>query len=185
VIAQGDSTVRVSPPTSLVTPECLLRRFTSKPRCMAVHAAMNERRDHHLAPAADNDTESVLDEAINSLARLRAMGGRGNAGVDLHLLTSLIDEAQTAERCRCSSTRPGLLVGGDRRSSRSHPGECVAALRRRANGRPEAGRGQAVNGGVGQFPLSEIEPDQRAISTRSTRASVPANYRSSTAKEVS
>ena len=60
---------------------------------MAVHAAMNERRDHHLAPAADNDTESVLDEAIDSLARLRAMGGRGNAGVDLHLLTSLIDEA--------------------------------------------------------------------------------------------
>jgi DNA-directed RNA polymerase specialized sigma24 family protein len=60
---------------------------------MAVHAAMNERRDHYLAPAADNDTESVLDEAINSLARLRAMGGRGNAGVDLHLLTSLIDEA--------------------------------------------------------------------------------------------
>jgi len=49
--------------------------FTSKPRCMAVHAAMNERRDHHLAPAADNDTESVLDEAINSLARLRAMEG--------------------------------------------------------------------------------------------------------------
>ena len=25
-----------------------------------------------------------------------------------------------------------------------------------------------MNGGVGQFPLSEIEPDQRAISTRST-----------------
>jgi DNA-directed RNA polymerase specialized sigma24 family protein len=68
-------------------------RFTSKPRCMAVHAAMNERRDHYLAPATDDDTESVLDEAIDSLARLRAMGGRGNAGVDLHLLTSLIDEA--------------------------------------------------------------------------------------------
>ena len=60
---------------------------------MAVRAAMNERRDHYLAPATDDDTESVLDEAIDSLARLRAMGGRGNAGVDLHLLTSLIDEA--------------------------------------------------------------------------------------------
>ena len=42
---------------------------------MAVHAAMNERRDHYLAPVTDNDTESVLDEAINSLARLRAMEG--------------------------------------------------------------------------------------------------------------
>ena len=60
---------------------------------MAVHAAMNERRDHYVAPAAGKDTESVLDDAIDSLARLRAMGGRGNAGVDLHLLTSLIDEA--------------------------------------------------------------------------------------------
>jgi hypothetical protein len=29
-----------------------------------------------------------------------------------------------------------------------------------------------VNGGVGQFPLSEIEPDQRAISTRSTASAI-------------
>jgi len=92
-------------------------RFTSKPRCMAVRAAMNERRDHYLAPVTDNDTESVLDEAIDSLARLRAMGGRGNAGVDLHLLTSLIDEAtRRLSGGRCSSARPGLLMGGDRRS---------------------------------------------------------------------
>jgi len=59
---------------------------------MVVHAAMNDRRDHYLAPAADKDTEKVLDEAIDSLATRRAMGRRGEAGADLHLLTSLIKE---------------------------------------------------------------------------------------------
>jgi DNA-directed RNA polymerase specialized sigma24 family protein len=60
---------------------------------MVVHAAMNERRDHYLAPAVGTDTESVLNEAIDSLATRRAMGRRGEAGADLHLLTSLIKEA--------------------------------------------------------------------------------------------
>lgn len=60
---------------------------------MVVRAAMNERRDHYLAPTVGKDTESVLDEAIDSLATRRSMGRRGEAGADLHLLTSLIEEA--------------------------------------------------------------------------------------------
>jgi len=34
--------------------------------------------------------------------------------------------------------------------------------------RPDAGRGQDMNGGVKPFLVSEVEPDQRDISTRST-----------------
>ncbi len=60
---------------------------------MDVHAAMSERRDYYCSPTTGKDTETVLDEAIDSLATLRGMGRRGNAGVDLHLLTSVIEEA--------------------------------------------------------------------------------------------
>ena len=51
---------------------------------MVIRAAMTERRDYYLAPKAGNDT---------ALGTLRSMGWVGDAGVDLHLLTSLIEEA--------------------------------------------------------------------------------------------
>jgi len=54
---------------------------------------MAERRDYYLGPRAGEDTEAVLDEALRSLGTLRAMGEVGDAGVDLHLLVSLIEEA--------------------------------------------------------------------------------------------
>lgn len=55
---------------------------------------MTKRRDYYLGPAADEDTKQVLDTAIAALAAARNMG-RGDAGVDLHLLMSLIEEAKT------------------------------------------------------------------------------------------
>jgi hypothetical protein len=60
---------------------------------MVIRAAMTERRDYYLGPKSGEDTEAVLDEALTSLGTLRAMGGVGDAGVDLHLLVSLIEEA--------------------------------------------------------------------------------------------
>jgi hypothetical protein len=60
---------------------------------MVVRAPMTERRDHHLAPSTGEDTEAVLDEALASPGILRAPGWAGDAGVDLHVLTSLIAEA--------------------------------------------------------------------------------------------
>jgi DNA-directed RNA polymerase specialized sigma24 family protein len=57
---------------------------------------MNERRDYHRAPATGEDSATVLDEALVSLGRLRNMGGWvGDAGVDLHLLMSLLEEAKS------------------------------------------------------------------------------------------
>ncbi|HEY5271875.1 MAG TPA: hypothetical protein VIJ34_01435 [Acidimicrobiales bacterium] len=56
---------------------------------------MTERRDYYLAPKAGNDSAAVLDQAIGSLGTLRSMGWVGDAGVDLHLLTSLIAEASS------------------------------------------------------------------------------------------
>jgi hypothetical protein len=57
---------------------------------------MNERRDHYHAPAIGEDSAAVLDEALVSLGRLRDMGGWiGDAGVDLYLLMSLLEEVKS------------------------------------------------------------------------------------------
>ena len=52
------------------------------------------RRDHYLAPATGEDTERVLEEAIATLATLRNLPWLGDAGATLHLLTSLIEQAE-------------------------------------------------------------------------------------------
>ncbi len=51
------------------------------------------RRDHYLPPSADGVTESVLDAAVASLGELRGMGRGPDAATSLHLLASLIAEA--------------------------------------------------------------------------------------------
>jgi len=56
---------------------------------------MNERRNYYLAPSAGKDTAKVLDEAVSSLETLRNMNWDGDAGVELHLLTSLLAEAKS------------------------------------------------------------------------------------------
>jgi hypothetical protein len=63
---------------------------------MVVRADMNERRDYYRAPATGEDSATVLDQALVTLGRLRDMGGWiGDAGVDLHLLMSLLEEAKS------------------------------------------------------------------------------------------
>jgi len=52
------------------------------------------RRDHFLAPATGADSERVLEAAVESLGTLRGLSWLGDAGVTLHLLTSLMAEAE-------------------------------------------------------------------------------------------
>lgn len=63
---------------------------------MVIRAAMSERRDYYHGPATGEDTATVLDQALITLARLRDMGEWiGDAGVDLHVLVSLLEEAKS------------------------------------------------------------------------------------------
>lgn len=55
---------------------------------------MTERRDYYLGPTKGEDTVRVHDEAIASLAAARNIG-LGEAGDDLHLLMSLLVEAES------------------------------------------------------------------------------------------
>jgi hypothetical protein len=52
------------------------------------------RRDHYIEPATSPDSERVIDEAITSLGTLRNLPWLGDPGATLHLLTSLIHQAQ-------------------------------------------------------------------------------------------
>lgn len=52
------------------------------------------RRDHYLAPATGDDSERVLEDAIDTLGTLRGLPWLGDAGATLHLLTSLIAQAE-------------------------------------------------------------------------------------------
>jgi hypothetical protein len=52
------------------------------------------RRDHYLAPATGDDTDVVLQAAIESLGDLRGLAWLGDAGARLHLLTSLMAETE-------------------------------------------------------------------------------------------
>lgn len=52
------------------------------------------RRDHYLAPATGDDTDVVVETAIESLGDLRGLAWLGDAGARLHLLTSLMAESE-------------------------------------------------------------------------------------------
>ncbi len=52
------------------------------------------RRDHYLAPATGEDSERILEDAIATLGTLRGLEWLGDAGATLHLLASLIAEAE-------------------------------------------------------------------------------------------
>lgn len=52
------------------------------------------RRDHYLGPTTGADTDRVVDDAIEALGTLRGLEWVGDAGVTVHLLASLIAEAQ-------------------------------------------------------------------------------------------
>lgn len=83
------------------------------------------RRDHYLAPATGDDTETVIQAAIDSLGNLRGLASLGDAPVRLHLLASIIAET---ERClpravadardqECSWAQIGDLLGVTRASA--------------------------------------------------------------------
>lgn len=56
---------------------------------------MSERRTRYYGPTTGDDSATVLDEAIVALARLRDMGmWIGDADTEIHMLTSLIEEAE-------------------------------------------------------------------------------------------
>ena len=52
------------------------------------------RRNHYLGPTTGDDTESVLEAAIDSLGDLRGLAWLGDAATRLHLLASLMAEAE-------------------------------------------------------------------------------------------
>ena len=51
------------------------------------------RRNHYLSPATGDDAEAVLDDALVTLGSQRRLSP-GDAGVTLHLLTSLTAQAE-------------------------------------------------------------------------------------------
>jgi len=52
------------------------------------------RRNHYAAPSADDASEAAFDAAVVSLGELRGMGRRPDGATRLHLLASLIAEAE-------------------------------------------------------------------------------------------
>lgn len=54
------------------------------------------RRDHYLSPSVDAHSQAVVDAALASLGARRGLGLAGDAAVGLHLLASLIAEANGA-----------------------------------------------------------------------------------------
>jgi hypothetical protein len=62
---------------------------------MLIHTPMREpRRDHYLNPLADDDTQAALDAALHDLAIRRGFDTDHDATTSLHLLTSLIAQAE-------------------------------------------------------------------------------------------
>jgi hypothetical protein len=91
------------------------------------------RRDHYLPPAIGLDTCQALDAAITRLAALRDWNGPTDATVSLHLLTSLLAEADrrlpdlvTQARTQgCSWAQIADLLGVTRASAWQRYGSCT------------------------------------------------------------
>jgi hypothetical protein len=83
------------------------------------------RRDHYLAPATGDDTDVVIEAAIESLGKLRGLPPLGDAGARLHLLASLMAETERrlpravadARDQECSWAQIGDLLGVTRASA--------------------------------------------------------------------
>ena len=83
------------------------------------------RRDHYLEPTTGADSQRALDVALDTLATLRGMSGRGDAGVCLHLLASLRAEVEqrlpravaAARAQQCSWAEIADLLGVTRASA--------------------------------------------------------------------
>jgi len=83
------------------------------------------RRDHYLPPVVGDDTEDVIEAAIERLGLLRGLPRLGEAANRLHLLASLIAETQRrlptavadARDQECSWAQIGDLLGVTRASA--------------------------------------------------------------------
>jgi hypothetical protein len=53
------------------------------------------RRDHYISPATGDDTSRVVDHATRTLQELRGFPPNDDPGVALHLLASVVAEAQS------------------------------------------------------------------------------------------
>ncbi len=92
------------------------------------------RRDHYLTPATGDDTDTVIEAAIEALANLRGLPPLGDAATRLHLLTSLM--AETERRLpravadvrdqECSWAQIGDLLGVTRASAQQRYGDRTA-----------------------------------------------------------
>ncbi|MDQ2729883.1 MAG: hypothetical protein M3Y91_18970 [Actinomycetota bacterium] len=88
------------------------------------------RRDHYLTPVAADDTDTVIDAAIDSLGTLRGLPSNGDAATRLHLLASLtaetdrrLPQAVAAARGQgCSWAEIGDLTGVTRASAQQRYG---------------------------------------------------------------
>ncbi len=106
---------------------------------MVRHTSMRApRRDHHLPPITGDDTETVLEAAIESLATLRGLTWAGDAATRLHLLASLEAEAERglpravadARDQQCSWAHIADLLGVTRASAQQRYGPRTATDRR-------------------------------------------------------
>lgn len=83
------------------------------------------RRDPYLEPSTGDDTEAVIDAAIESLGTVRGLPWLGDASAHLHLLASLMAEAERrlpqavadARDQECSWAGIGDLLGVTRASA--------------------------------------------------------------------
>jgi hypothetical protein len=88
------------------------------------------RRDYYLTPVADDDTEAVIEAAIESLSNLRGPYSEGDAAARLHLLASLMAETERrlpravaeARGQGCSWAQVGDLLGVTRASAQQRFG---------------------------------------------------------------
>lgn len=98
------------------------------------------QRTRHIGPTSGRDTRAVLDEAVASLGKLRMPGEwLGDGGAEVHLLASLIAEADRqlpqsvalARDQEYSWAEIGDLLGVTRAAAWQRFGEQTRTIRRR------------------------------------------------------
>lgn len=108
------------------------------------------RRDHYLPPTIDDDTEIVLDQAIDNLGDARGLPWLGVAATRLHLLTSLMAETERllprvvadARDQKCSWAEIGDLLGVTRASAQQRYGPSRTGEHRRLSQPPTSPPGR-------------------------------------------
>lgn len=95
------------------------------------------RRDHYLPPTTGDDTDAVVEAAIEALGDVRGLAWLGDAATRLHLLASLTAElarrlpgaVADARDQECSWAQVGDLLGVTRASAQQRYRNPSAAAR--------------------------------------------------------